>query len=79
MTSHDKGLRVSKSSSPSEELDSRILKGYYRVKELNNLGPLYTEPKAHAEKEEMPESEQRRSKFPRDIVEDNPVLGQPRS
>ena len=79
MTSHDEGPRVSKSSSPSEELDSRIFRGYYGVKELNNPGPLYTEPKAHAEKEEMPESEQRRSKFPRDIVEDNPVLGQPRS
>ena len=28
MTSHDKGLRTSKSSSPSEEPDNRILRGY---------------------------------------------------
>ena len=37
------------------------------------------EPKAHAEKEETPEDEQRKSKLPRDIVEDNLVLSQPRS
>ena len=51
----------------------------YGIKELSSLGPLYTEPKAHAEEEEMPEDEQRESKLPRDITEDNPVLGQPRS
>ena len=51
----------------------------YEVKELSNPGPLYTEPKADAEEEEMPEDEQRRSKFPTDIAEDNPVVGQPRS
>ena len=49
------------------------------VKELNNPGPLHTEPKAHAEEEETPEDEQRESKLPGDIAEDNPVLGQPRS
>ena len=49
------------------------------VKELSNPDPLHTEPKAHAEKEEMPEDEQGESKLPRDIAEDNPVLGQPRS
>ena len=37
------------------------------------------EPKAHAEKEETPEDEQRKSKLPRDIAEDNPILSQPRS
>ena len=79
MISHDEDPKASKSSSPSEELDSRILRGYYGVKELSNLGLLYIEPKAHAEEEEMPKNEQRRSKFPRDIAEDNPVLGQPRS
>ena len=57
MTSHDEGPRVSKSSSPSEELDSRILRGYYGVKELSNPGPLYTKPKAHAKEEEMPKNE----------------------
>ena len=51
----------------------------YGVKELSNPGPLYTEPKAHAKKEEMPEDEQKRSKFPTDIAKDNPVLGQPGS
>ena len=50
----------------------------YGIKELSNLGPLYTEPKVHVEEEEMPEDEQRRSKFPTDIAEDNPILGQPR-
>ena len=79
MTSHDKGLRTSKPSSPSEEPDSRILKGYCGVKELSSPDPFHTEPKAHAEEEETPEDEQRESKLPRDIAEDNPVLGQPRS
>ena len=49
------------------------------IKELNNPSPLYTEPKAHAEEEETPEDEQRKSKLPKDIANDNPVLGQPRS
>ena len=79
MTSHDKSPRTSKSSSPSEEPDNRILRGYYGVKELSNPGLLHTKPKTHAKEEETPEDEQRESKFPRDIAEDNPVLGQPRS
>ena len=49
------------------------------VKELSNPGPLYTDPKAYAEEEETPEDEQKESKLPRDIAEDNFVLGQPRS
>ena len=49
------------------------------IKELNNLSPLYPEPKAHAEEEETPEDEQRKSKLPKDIAKDNPVLDQPRS
>ena len=58
----------------------RNLKNIYcGVKELNNPDPLHTESKAHAEEEETPKDEQRESKFPRDIAEDNPVLGQPRS
>ena len=79
MTSHDESWRTLKPSSPSEESDSRILRGYYGFKELNSLGPLHTESKAHAKEEEIPEDEQRESKQPRDIAEDNPVLGQPRS
>ena len=49
------------------------------VKELSDSGPLYTEPKVHAKEEEMPEDEQRKLNLPRDIVEDNSILGQPRS
>ena len=49
------------------------------VKELNNPDPLHTEPKAYAEEEETPEDELREFKLPRDIAEDNPVLGEPRS
>ena len=79
MTSHDVGPRTSKSSSSSKEPNSRILSDYYRVKELSNPDPLYTEPNAYAEEEEMPEDEQRKSKLSRDIAEDNLVLAQPRS
>ena len=49
------------------------------VKEFGNPGLLYTKPKAHAEEKEMPEDERRKSKLPRNIAEDNPVLGQLRS
>ena len=79
LASHDKGPRTPKSSSPSEEPDSRILRGYCGVKEFDNPDPLYTKPKAHAEEEEMAEDELRKPKWPRNIAEDNPVLGQPRS
>ena len=79
MTSHDESTRTSKSSSPSEEPDSRILRGYCGVKELSSPGPLHIEPKAHAKEEETPKDEQRKSKLPRDITEDNPILDQPRS
>ena len=57
MTSHDKGPRTPKSSSPSEEPDSRILRNYCGVKEFDNPSPLYTKPKAYAEEEEMAEDE----------------------
>ena len=36
-------------------------------------------PKAHIEKEEMSEDEQRRSELPGDVAKDNPVLGKQRS
>ena len=49
------------------------------VKELSSPGPLHTRLKAYAEEEETPEDEQRESKLPRDIAEDNPILGQPKS
>ena len=79
MKSHDESPRTSKPSSPSEEPDSKILRGYCGVKELNSPDPLHTGPKAHAEEEETPKDEQRESKLPRDISEDHPVLGQRKS
>ena len=51
----------------------------YGVKEFGNPIPLHIKPKAHIEEEEMFENEQRRSKLPGNIAEDNPVLGKPRS
>ena len=79
MTSHDEGPRTSKSSSPPKESDSRILRGYCGVKEFGNPSLLHTKPKAHTEEEEMFEDERRKSKLPRNIAEDNPVLDQPKS
>ena len=56
-TGHDVGPRTSKSSSLSEDPDSRILRGYYGVEGSGDSGPFDIEPKAHAEEEEMPEDE----------------------
>jgi len=39
-----------KPSFPSEDLDSRILRGYCGARELGDPDPLYAGPKAHAEK-----------------------------
>ena len=55
------------------------MRGYYGAKVFGNPSPFHIKPKAHAEEEEMSEDEQRRSKLPRDIAEDNPALGKPRS
>ena len=52
---------------------------YCGVKELSSPSPLHTGLKAHAEEEETPEDEQRKSQLSRDIAEDNPVLGRPKS
>ena len=70
--------RTSKPSSPFEEPNSRILRGYVRAKEFGNPDPFHIKPKAHAEEEEMFEDEWRRSKLPGDVIEDNPVLGKSR-
>ena len=78
-TGHDIGSRTSKSSSPPEEPDSRILRSYCGAKEFGNPGPFHIKPKAHAEEEEMSKNERRKSKLLGDVVEDNPVLGKPRS
>ena len=79
MTSHDEAPRTSKPFSPFEELDSRILRGYYGAKEFGNPGPFHIKPKGHAEEEEMSEDKRRRSKLPRNVAKDNPILGQPKS
>ena len=78
MTSHGEAPRTSKPSSPSEEPDSRILKGYCEAKGCGNPDPFHIKPKAHAEEEEMSEDEQRRSKLLGSVAEDNPVLGESR-
>ena len=52
-TGHDVGPRTSKSSSPSEDPDSRILRGYCGVEGSGDSGPFDIKPKAHAEKEEV--------------------------
>ena len=79
MTSHDGGSRTSKLSSPSEEPDIKILRGYCGAERFGNPSPFHIKPKAHAEKEEMSEDEQRSSKLLGDVAEDNPVLGKLRS
>ena len=56
-TGHDVGLGTSKSSSPSEDPDSRVLRGYYGAKGSGDFDPFDIKPKAHAEKEEVPEDE----------------------
>ena len=54
-TGHDVGPRMSKSSSPSEDPDSRILRGYCGAKGSGDFGPFDIKPKAYAEEEEVPE------------------------
>ena len=73
------GLRTSKFSSPSEEPSSRILRGYCGAKRSGNSSPFHIRPMAHAEEEEMSEDEQRESRLPGCTVEDDPVLGRPKS
>ena len=56
-TDHDIGPRTSKSSSPSKDSNSRILRGYCRAKGSGDSGPFDVKPKAHDEEEEVPEDE----------------------
>ena len=79
MTNHDIGPRTSKPSSPSEEPNSRILRGYCGVEGFGNLGPSHIKPKAHAEEEEVSEDEHRKSRLPGHTAEDIAVLGKPGS
>ena len=76
-TGHDIGPRTSKSSSPPEEPNSRILRDYCGAKGISDLGPLHIKPMAHAKKEEMSEDEHRKSRLLGYTAEDNPVLGEP--
>ena len=78
-TGPDIGSRTSKSSSLPEESGSRILRGYCGVKRFGDSGLFHIRPMAQAEEEEMPEDEQRESRLLGYIVEDNPVLGRPKS
>ena len=78
-TGHDIGPRISKSSSSFEESGSRILRGYCGAKGSRDPGPFRIKPKAHTEEEEMPKDEQRESKLPGYTVEDDPILGRPKS
>ena len=76
-TGNDIGPRTSKSSSPSEESSSRILRGYCGAKGSRDSGPFHIKLKAHAEEEEMCEDEHRKSRLPGYTAEDNPVLSEP--
>ena len=75
-TSYDIDPRISKSSSPPEEPNSRILRGYCGAKGIGDPGPLHIKPMSHAEKKEMSEDEHRKSRLPGYTAEDNPVLGE---
>ena len=46
VTSHDRRLMLPKPSSLSKDPDNKILRGYCGARELGDLGPLYTKPKA---------------------------------
>ena len=54
-TCYDVGPRTSKSSSPSEDSDSRILRGYCGAKGSRDFDPFDIKPKAHVKEEEVPE------------------------
>ena len=73
------GPRASKSSSPSEESSSRILRGYCGAKGSGDSGPFHIKPKTHVEEEEMSEEEQREPRLPGYTAEDDPVLNRPKS
>ena len=49
LTDYDVGPRTSKSSSPSESPDSRILRGYYGAKGSGDSNSSDIKPKAHVE------------------------------
>ena len=75
-TGHDIGPRTSKSSSPPEKPDNRILRRYCGAKGIGDPGPLHIKPMTHAKEEEMSEDEHRKSRLSGYTTEDNPVLGE---
>ena len=78
-TDHDIGPRTSKSSSPLEEPDSKILRGYYEAKGSGDLGLFHIGPMTHAKEEEVSKYEQRKSRLPGYTAEDDLVLSRPKS
>ena len=78
-TGHDIGPRASKSSSPPEEQDNKILRGYCGAKGSGDPDPFHIVPMAHAKEEEISKDEQRKSRPLGCNAEDGPVLGRPRS
>ena len=78
LTGYDIGPRTSKSSSPSEDPDSRILRGYCRAKGSGDSGPFDIKPKAHAEEEKVLEDKWRESRPPDCTAEDDPILSRPK-
>ena len=78
-TDHDIGLRISKSSSSSEEPSNIILRGYCGAKEFRDSSPFHIKLKAHAEKEEVPEDKRSDSRLLGYTAKDDPVLGRPKS
>ena len=77
-TGHDIGPRTSKSSSPPEEPDIRILKGYCGAKGFGDLGPFHIKPMTYAKEEEMSEDEQRESRLPGYTTKNDPILSRPK-
>ena len=78
MTNNDKGPRTSKSFSSSEEPNSRILRGYYGVKKFGHPAHFILSLRPTPRKKKCPMMNKESPKLPSSIVEDNPVLGQPR-
>ena len=56
-TGHDTDPRTSKSSSPPDEPDSRILRGYCGAKGIGDPDPFHIKLMAHVEEKEMSEDE----------------------
>ena len=55
------------------------MRSYCGAKGSRDSGPFHIKLKAHAEKEEIPENEQRESRLLGYIAENDPVLGIPKS